>query len=100
MIDFAKEARDLQVAVSANAYPTADGGVDIDNNARPIIEVTFRNIASRAKAPLVAVLASTRDQLVTISSNITSRDPFTKFDDDELLPIEEMIQEIDAALSR
>lgn len=50
MIDFAKEARDLQVAISANAYPSADGGADIDNHATPIIEVTLRNIATRATA--------------------------------------------------
>lgn len=47
-IDFAKEARDLQVAISEHAYPAADGSADIDNNARPIIEVTLREIARRA----------------------------------------------------
>jgi len=47
-IDFAKEARDLQVAVSAHAYPAADGSADIDNHATPIIEVTLREIARRA----------------------------------------------------
>lgn len=49
-IDFAKEARDLQVAVAANAYPSTDGGADIDNHALPIIEVTLREIARRAAA--------------------------------------------------
>jgi hypothetical protein len=48
MIDFAKEARDLQVAISENAYPAADGTADIDNHALPIIEVTLREIARRA----------------------------------------------------
>lgn len=49
-IDFRKEARDLLVAVSASAYPTADGSADIDNHALPIIEVTLREIARRAAA--------------------------------------------------
>jgi hypothetical protein len=47
-IDFAKEARDLKVAIEPNCYPAADGGADIDNNAQPIIETTLRNIAQRA----------------------------------------------------
>lgn len=48
MIDFAKEARDLKHALADNAYPSADGGADIDNHALPIIEVTLREIARRA----------------------------------------------------
>lgn len=48
MIDFAKEARDLKMAIAENAYPAADGGADIDNHALPIIEVTLRDIARRA----------------------------------------------------
>lgn len=50
MIDFAKEAKDLQRSISANAYPSADGGADIDNGATPIIETTLREIARRAVA--------------------------------------------------
>jgi hypothetical protein len=49
-IDFAKEARDLKVAIEPNCYPAADGGADIDNHALPIIETTLREIARRAAA--------------------------------------------------
>lgn len=46
----------------------------------------------------IDTLQSIRAQLVDISSEITSRDPFTRSDSDELKPIELMIREIDVAL--
>jgi hypothetical protein len=49
MIDFAKEARDLKNALADHAYPAKDGTADIDNTALPVIEVTLREIARRAK---------------------------------------------------
>lgn len=53
-------------------------------------------VAARAHA---ALLARLRAQLVDMSSEITSRDHYTKMDDDELEPIERMIREIDAVVA-
>lgn len=62
-IDFAREARDLKVAIEPNCYPSADDGADIDNNALPIIETTLRHIAARAIAGLLKQIRAVDEPL-------------------------------------